>query len=113
MKKTAPQPQLYIKFKGKYLEYFLDEFDSETWKITVPSLDFKTYYPKEIFQEFLAEFDDILENFLELKKEEKQSKETVCRFRVTRDEKKRIDKLAMKKGFKNTSEFLRKLVLNA
>ncbi len=103
----------YVRYKNRYYPYNIESLDDEgSIDIVVPDLDFRVGHILEDLPDFLDNFEDILETHMQLKLQENKQK-TVCRFRISIIEKELIDQKAHSKGFKNTSEFLRHVALNA
>lgn len=107
------KPLGYIKYKNRYHEYYVQSLGEETdgsIEIIIPSLGFRTGYIREDLALFLEDVENILDMHQELVEEEKK-KETVFRFRLTAEEKERIEQQAKDSGYKSTSSFVRDLAL--
>ncbi len=94
-------------------------FNNKRYKYTIKPIDKKWAHFKckaaGIDQEFLVE--DIpalltdLQNLIVAEKLYLESEKRTVRFRVSKEEKKKIEKRAVKAGYKNVSAFLRALAL--
>ncbi len=106
-KMKKPQSNLTVLVKNKKYAYFITPVDKEVCHIFCEAAKIDQNY---LIEDLPLLIED-LPNLIIAEQEYEEGKETRIQFRVTIEEKKEIEKKAVKSGNKTVSEYLRGLAL--
>lgn len=97
--------QFSITVKNKKYPYTLEKKSKGIIRVVVPSASINQDFLEEDIAQLIFDLPELI--VAEEKYKEKQS--NVIRFRVTDEEKRNIEKKAMREGFTSVSAYLRKI----
>lgn len=97
----------YITINNKKYHYILKPAQKGTTLVECKAANIKQEFPNEDVPELLNDLPNLI---LAEKKYKKQQSEMI-RFRISPEDKKQIEKIAVKKGYNSISGYLRDLAL--
>lgn len=108
MKMTNPTTKYFITINNKKFFYTLKPINNETTFVECEAANIGQEFLNEDIPNLLID----LPNLILAEKEYKQAQSEMIRFRVSPEDKKAIEKKAVKEGYSSISSFLRDLALS-